>query len=106
MKFHQSFNEMAIRPYGRGYQAPSTALFNTDCAVVSMGGGENFIDTLEIVKVPDILEVVVNIVPIALPSEKNYTASYQFDNVTWPSVPVYPKIETQFVSALRLVYAG
>jgi hypothetical protein len=105
MKFHQSFNEMAIRPYGRGYQAPSTALFNTDRAVVSVGGGSDSIHTLEVVKVPDVLEIVVNIVLIPLPIAQNYTASYQFDNVTWPSVPLYPAIETQFISALKLSYA-
>lgn len=105
MKFHQNFNEMAIRPYGRGYRAPSTALFNTDLATVEIMGEEESIDSLEIIKMPDFIEVLVEFAGVPLPLDQNYTATYGFDEITWPAAPLYPAHETQYVSALKLIYA-
>ena len=106
MKFQQNFNEMAIRSYGPGYQAPSTALFNTDLATLEIDGGDDSIQALEIIKMPDFIEVMVELVSVPLPVEQNYTATYGFNETTWPPVPLYPSQETQFVSALNLLYAG
>lgn len=106
MKFQQNFNEMAIRPYGRGYQAPSTALYNTDLAALEIAGEDDSIQALEIIKMPDFIEVMVELVSVPLPIDQNYTATYQFNEITWPTVPLYPPEETQFVSALNLLYAG
>lgn len=105
MRFHQNFNKLAIRPYGRGYQAPSTALFNTDLGKIQIAPSGEHIDFIETVQMPDFIEVLIDFISIPLPHD-NIMATYQFDNVIWPSVPLYPSEEPQFISALKLVFGG
>ncbi|WP_032112222.1 hypothetical protein [Candidatus Paracaedibacter symbiosus] len=105
MKFHQNFNKLSIRPYGQGYQAPSTALFNTEVTAIQIAPTEEDIETVELVQMPDFIEVLVDIVSVPLPQE-SFMATYQFDDVIWPSVPLYPLDEPQFVRALKLMYGG
>lgn len=105
MRFHQNFNKLAIRPYGRGYQAPSTALFNTDLGTIQIAPSEEVIDSVEAIQMPDFIEVLIDFIAVPLPQD-NILATYQFDNIVWPSVPLYPVDELQFISALKLVYGG
>lgn len=105
MRFHQNFNRLAIRPYSRGYQAPSTALFNTDLCTIEITSSQENIDSVETLKMPDFIEVLIDFISVPLPQD-NITATYQFDDVTWSSVSLYPPEESQFISELKLVYGG
>lgn len=105
MRFHQNFNRLAIRPYGHGYQAPSTALFNTDLCTIQIKSCEENLNSVETIQMPDFIEVLIDFIAVPLP-QKNIMVTYQFDNVVWPSVPLYPVEEAHFVSALKLVFGG
>lgn len=52
------------RPYWHGYEAPSSAYYSTDLAVLQLGGGD-FILTLDVPtqEFPEVLDVLVEIIP-------------------------------------------
>ena len=89
MKFQQNFNEISIRSYSRGYQAPSTALFNVDVAHLKVSAKEEGITNIEMIEMPDFIEVLVNLVPVALPSDQQCTATYQFDSKIYHFILFY-----------------
>lgn len=105
MRFYHNLNKLAIKPYSRGFQASSTALFNTEIGILELKSEEEVIDSLDIVCLPDFLEILVEFIPIPFDYPHLMATYYYYDKV-FPSVPLYSPEKIQFVKAIDLIFAG
>ncbi len=95
---------MMPRPYGAGYQAPSTALYITDKATLSMGKSSGPVILKSARSFPDYMELLLEVVPVSLKMDPLITAGEYARNVFGEILPAYQhsSIKLMATDVLRL----
>lgn len=92
------------RPYGAGYQAPSTALYITDRATLSMGKSGRSLSLKPARALPDYMEMLLEVVPVPLETDPLITAGEHTRRVFGDILPAYQhgSIKLVATNVLRL----
>ena len=94
------------RPYGAGYQAPSTALYATDRAILSIGKPAGAVTLKSPSVLPDYLDFLLNVVPVPLEGQPMiHTSSYSRE-VFGEALPAYRHGSVKLMATDTFRYNG